>query len=132
MILLWERYVSAMVFLWGRVRDAVWWLIHGPTRPERPRMLFDWEVRAIERECGIGLDEPGYQPNAEAVAIVNEDPAYRGERRLRDPFPLPIDAGIAETWTAKVCNLTTIQRLAELERPKPRPNLPLTARMERR
>lgn len=59
--------------------------------PERERMLFDWEVRAIERECGIGLSEPGYQPSAAVLEVMNEDPEFAGERRLCDPWPLPID-----------------------------------------
>lgn len=59
--------------------------------PKRERKMFEWEVRAIERECGIGLAEPGYQPSAAVLEAMNGDPEFVGERRLRDPFPLPID-----------------------------------------
>lgn len=111
MILLWERYASAMVFLWGRIRAAVWWLIHGPAKPKKERLLFDWEVRAIERECGIGLDEPGYQPTPEVVAILNEDPVYAGS--LHEPYPLPIDAAASWTGAIQFADLRTLTRLNE-------------------
>lgn len=76
--------------------------LHMPARKpkKKERLLFDWEVRAIERECGIGLDEPGYQPSPEIVAILNEDPVYAGS--LREPYPLAIDEEAPRSWSGPI------------------------------
>lgn len=116
MILLWERYVSAMVFLWGRIHSAVWWLIHGPTKPKKERLLSPWEIAEIEIECGM---EPSWTPPPVASLVTRPPTAV-------------VRSADAELDRAREA-LADIRRIQhEFEALRPRPNLPCTARMERR
>lgn len=97
---------------------VMWKFITAPVHlpPKKERLLSPWEIAEIEIECGI---EPSWTPPPVASLVTR-------------PPTTAVRSADAELNRAREA-LADIRRIQhEFEALRPRPNLPSTARMERR